>query len=478
MSTAEALYRRAPGIAKGALAAGRGVQLRRWRYGPDAEDLVDRVVSAEHLPPAAWDDLIAERTGRLLRHAAATVPYYRRQWGERRRRGDRSPVEDLASWPVLYKAAVRADPWSFTAEPARRGPLFAEHTSGTTGTPLALWWSRAATRCWYALFEARTRRWHGVSRHQPWAILGGQLVVAPDRRRPPYWVWNPAMHQLYLSSHHLDATTVADYVAELRRREVTHLVGYPSALAELARLVADAGGQLPGVRVVLTNAESLLDRQRTLIEAALGVPVRDMFGQAEIVAAASECGHGTLHRWPEAGVVEVLDDDGELGPATPPGELGRTAPPGRLVATGLLNPAMPLIRYDTGDRLVPPEGARPCPCGRTLPVLGRVEGRADDLVITPDGRRIGRLDPVFKADLPLVEAQIHQIALDRLVVRVVPGTGYDRRVAEVVAVRLRDRVGDVEVEVVEVDAIPRTAANKFRAVVSDVDPVAPAGTTP
>ena len=38
--------------------------------------------------------------------------------------------------------------------------------------------------------------------------------------------------------------------------------------------------------------------------------MRDTYGMAEMVAAASECDHGRLHLWPEAGVVEVLDDDG------------------------------------------------------------------------------------------------------------------------------------------------------------------------
>ena len=453
------LYRHVPYPAKVAAAGLRGAQLSRWRYGHDADDLVERALEADTLAAGTWEDLLAERRGRLLHHAATTVPYYRQQWRRRRRDGDRRPVEDLASWPVLDKAAVKADPWAFVSEPSRRDPLFTEHTSGTTGTPLTLWWSREATRCWYALFEARTRRWHGVSRHDPWAILGGQPIVAPGRQRPPYWVWNPAMSQLYLSSYHLHAESIDDYSRALARHGSTHLVGYPSSLATMARLLG-VRAALPELRAVLTNAESLLPAQRQTIEEAFGVPVRDMFGQAEIVAAGSECDHGTLHAWPEVGIVEILD---RCGGAVPPGRQGR------LVATGLLNPAMPLVRYDSGDRLTAPSRSASCPCGRTLPHFGTVEGRADDVIVTPDGREVGRLDPVFKADLPVAEAQIHQASRERLIVRVVPLPGFDSSAETEITTRLRDRVGkDMTVDIEPVAAIARTANGKFRAVTSDV----------
>ena len=68
--------------------------------------------------------------------------------------------------------------------------MYYEHTSGTTGKPLHLWHSRETLKAWYALTEARMRRWYGIERGDRWAILGGQLVAPVTRNRPPYWVWN------------------------------------------------------------------------------------------------------------------------------------------------------------------------------------------------------------------------------------------------------------------------------------------------
>jgi phenylacetate-CoA ligase len=178
---------------------------------------------------------------------------------------------------------------------------------------------------------------------------------------------------------------------------------------------------------------------------------------AEIAAAASECEHGTLHLWPEVGHVEVVDGDGPVGS----GQVGD------LVCTGLLNTDMPLVRYRLGDR-----GAvgsdQLCACGRTLPALASVQGRTDDVLYTRDGRPIGRLDPVFKTELPLVEAQIVQERLDQVRVRYVPAPGFSPASGRALVSRIQDRMGDVEVVLEEVDRVPRTAQGKFRAVINNL----------
>jgi phenylacetate-CoA ligase len=439
------------------VAAGRGLYLGWWRYGRDSESLVAAALAADTQAAAARDDERAEALARVLHRAATKVPYYRSQWDARRRAGDRAGVDDLASWPILDKASVKADPRAFVADDMRPERMFADHTSGTTGTPLTVWLSRRTARRWYALFEARTRRWQGVSRHDRWAILGGQPVVRADQRRPPYWVWNPALHQLYLSTYHLSAATAPDYADALRSHRITHIVAYPSATAALAGwLGPGSDGAFPDLKVVFSNAETLTTHQRETIGGALGVPVRDTWGQSEIVSAGSECEHGTLHEWPEAGVTEIVDDD------------GHAAGHGRLVATSLLNADMPLVRYDTGDIAARPAETEPCACGRTLPRIGPIEGRSDDVIVTPDGRHVGRLDPVFKADLPILEAQVMQDTPTTIKVLVVPLPGFSAAHEATIAAGLRDRVGQMDIRFEHVGQVPRGANGKFRAVVSRV----------
>lgn len=452
---AEDLYHRSPYTVRVGVASARGALLRTRRYGCETDGLVEEALAREQWAPVQWRAWQDDRVQRLLEGARANVPAYRSLPSS----GSRG-IGALNEVEVLTKSALRADPRSFVRADAPRR-LISEHTSGTTATPLTLWISRADYRAWYALAEARWRRWYGVSRRDRWAIVGGQPVVPPGATEPPYWVWNAPMRQLYLSSYHVADATARAYVDAIDDHRISYLLGYPSSVHALAVACQRQGVQPRGLRVVVANAEPLLPHQRAAISEVFNCPVRETYGMAEYVAAASECQHGHLHLWPEAGVLEVLDHTSHE--AVTPGQVGR------LACTGLVNTSMPLIRYLVGDSgsLAPPDEV--CPCGRSLPVLASIEGRSDDLVRTRDGRLIGRLDPVFKEDLPIRGAQIIQEALDRFRILVVPDDGYGPEAERVIAARLTDRVGEARVQFELVPELPLGPNGKFKAVVSYVE---------
>lgn len=452
------MFHRLPSPARTVAASLRGRYLASWRYGPQTERLVEEALEREQWSDARWKAYLDGRLAKILHRASRDVPYYREQWAARRRRGDRASPESLENWPILEKEPLRANPAAFVASDCNRRWMFHEHTSGTSGTSLDLWWSRDTVRQWYALFEARWRRWYGVSRQDRWAILGGQIIKPALDRRPPFWVWNSALNQLYMSSYHLAPDLIPSYLDALRRHDVTYVFGYTSSLYALAREAVRLRRRDLRMKVAITNAEPVFDFQRAIIGEAFGCPVRETYGMAEIVAAAGECDAGRLHLWPETGQVEVFDAYQQPAAERETGEL---------TCTGLLNADMPLIRYRIGDR-----GALgsqdPCVCGRTLPSLACVEGRTDDVLYTTDGRPIGRLDPVFKARLPIRESQIVQETLERVRVRFVPAPDFTAAALDSIAERLRARMGPVQVVPERMDEIPRTRAGKFRAVICQV----------
>jgi phenylacetate-CoA ligase len=456
-----ALYRLLPHPARSVAASVRGYQLQRWRYGPETEVQVGEALERESWSAGRWKTYQGDRLAVLLDRAARTVPYYRRQWSERWQKGDRSAVDRLESWPILSKAQIRECPEAFVADDVDRRRLYQEQTSGTTGKPLRVWQSRRTSRDWYALFEARVRRWNGVSRSDRWAILGGQLVVPVGRRKPPFWVWNAGMKQLYMSSYHLSPGASEAYLEAMRHYAVAYVLGYASSMATVAREALERGTPPLPLRVAISNAEPLSSLQRETISSAFGCPVRNTYGMTEIACAASECASGSLHLWPDVGVLEVLRDDSD--------ESVSAGESGRLVSTGLLNADMPLVRYDLGDRGILANSNVTCACGRLLPRLESIEGRSDDVVVTPEGRRVGRLDPVFKGDLPIQEAQIVQEALDHVRVCVVPARGFGESHVRQLRRRLQERLGEsVEVTIESVEEIPRGPGGKFRAVISRI----------
>jgi phenylacetate-CoA ligase len=450
MSFALSLYHLLPAPSRSVVASLRGYYLSRWRYDKFTEQLVEEALARDAWTEKQWSSWRGERLAYVLERAATQVPYYRDMWSERRRRGDNASHLYLENWPVLEKAVLRARSREFVADDCSTSKMFHDHTSGTTGSALDLWAKKETVKQWYALFEARCRRWNGVSRHDRWAMLGGQLVTPVKQRVPPFWIWNAGMNQLYLSSYHLSPDLIGHYFQAITKYRIKYVLGYPSAIYSLAVEAIKQNRKDLKMDVVLTNAEPLYDYQREAISEAFSCPIRETYGMAETVAAASECKHGRLHQWPDAGIIEVEADSADL------------------ICTGLINPDMPLIRYRVGDR-GKLSGSK-CECGRTLPLVESIDGRSDDVLMTADGRQVGRLDPIFKHGLPIVEAQIIQESLSGLRIRYVPATGFNKRSLVRLTAAVRERMGDVEVIYDEVAAIPRTDSGKFRAVISNLTP--------
>ena len=451
------IYHQLPAPARSVAASLRGLYLRSWRFGHETQRLVEEVIEREHWSPEQWKVWQEERLGYLLLRAVTRVPYYREHWMERRRRGDRASWGYLENWPVLEKEVIREHPAAFVADDCDMRRMFHLHTSGTTGKPLDLFRSRATMRALYALSVARARGWHGISRHDRWAMLGGQMITPVHQRRPPFWVWNRALNQLYMSTYHLASDLIPYYLDALVRYRVVYLYGYSSSLYALAQEVLRLGRADLKIAVAITNAEPLFDYQRRTIAEAFQSPVRQTYGMAETVAAGSECQAGRMHGWPEVGWIEVLEGDQSV----PDGAFGE------LVCTGLLNVDMPLIRYRVGDcgRLAAAEVT--CECRRTLPTIARIEGRTNDLLITRDGRRISWLNPVFYG-IPVRLAQIVQEEFDVIRVRYVPAPDFTPQIGRSIIERLQSRMGPVEVILERVEDVPRTANGKFRAVICNV----------
>jgi phenylacetate-CoA ligase len=430
----------------------------RKRYGPEYWNALREITESEGLSKSQLEALQEESLSRLLEHCYAHVPHYREVFRQRGLKPeDIRGIEDLRKLPLLDKETVRSDPSRFVADNFKKGELFGENTSGSTGTPLKLWIDPMAYQRNYAFYERRCNQWAGVGIRDRRAVLGGRLIVPVGTTTPPFWRYSYFESQLFLSSFHMSPLNLEAYVEELQKFEPRVIVGYPSSVYALAVFMAEKGLQGVRPRAVLTSSETLLWDQRDVIERQLGCKVYDGYGSAELVSFISECDHGGFHISPEFGIIEFLRD----GEPVPPGT------PGEMACTGLLNYAMPLIRYRIGDLGVP--GEKMCSCGRELPTVERIEGRVDDYVVTKEGRLVGRLDHVFKGVAHVVETQIVQEASNRIRLLLVPGSDYTSADGQLIVSNLKTRLGeDMDISIEFVDRVPRTVSGKFRSVVSHV----------
>lgn len=427
-----------------------------WRQGWRFRTVLRDLGRLERLSPAELAAHQIESLRRVLSLAGQNVPFYREALAQ----SGLSPaavvsLADLARLPLIDKAIVRSRPDDFRDRAARfvvRG-----YTSGTTGTPLTVYRDLASVIHENALIW-RQRLWFGVKPGERLAVLRGEVVTPASRKEPPFWRRDRFANELILSSHHLAPQNVRAYAEVLARFAPAALCAYPSAAAELARLLAGHGLTPPPLRAVFTASETLRPEDAVLIRRVFRAPVADRYGNAERTLAGGHCERGGYHLWTDVTLSEFLPAPDGLS---------------ELVGTPLVGRAMPLLRYRTGDRAAAATGS--CPCGRAFPVVDRIEGRLDPPVLTPDGRRVGRLDHVWKGLAHVASGQIVQEADLTVRLRVVPEPGFGDRDRAAIEAHARERLGpDLPIVIEEIDRLPRTAAGKFLAVVSHVaDAVAP-----
>lgn len=456
------LYAALPQSAQAAVVRWAGYRAARKRFGPRFERAL---ATLRRLDRAGAEAVRSDQDRRLrdmVRWAARTVPHYRDQF----RREGIDPesvrgVADLSSLPTVDKATVRRVGERLQSDAVPRRARSRGHTSGTTGTSLALWHTPDALAWEYAA-AWRQREWFGLARGDYFAAFGGQMIVPFAQDRPPFWRDDPGRGRMLFSLYHMKPEYLDAYVSELKKPGYRFWQGYPSSIALVCQHLSGRGETLgeAAPHAVATSSETLLDSQRAVIEAVTGAPVADRYAHSELAVSVAQCPAGRYHVDTECCVVEI---DAHA-------ETDRTVT-GEILATGLTNRAMPLIRYRTGDvatvAKIPTDN--PCPCGRSRPLLERVDGRIEDYVLTPDGRRVGRMDHVFKDAHAVAEAQIYQPSLDRIVVRLVAEPQFDAAARHKLHGDLTARLGsELSIEYELVDAIPRQSNGKFRAVISDL----------
>lgn len=411
-------------------------------------------------PPERLEAHRVERLRSLLTRAGSHVPYYRDMFA--RLGFDPAGIvstADLQRLPFLDKPLIREHTEALKADDARGLVRF--NTGGSSGVPLIFFIgservSRDVAAKW------RATRWWGVDIGDPEVVLWGSPIELGSQDRIRRWR-DALMRTRLFPAFEMSDRKVADFIAGFRAMRPHMLFGYPSAFAHIARYAQRTGQRLDdlGIKVVFVTSERLYDHQRELIEKVFGAPVANGYGGRDAGFIAHQCPHGSMHITAEDIIVEIVDAQGQV---LPPGQSGE------IVVTHLATGDFPFIRYRTGD--VGALGEQLCGCGRTLPVLQKIEGRSTDFIVAQDGTVMHGLALIYVVrDMPGVSAfRIEQESIDLTRVRIVTDGDFppdgDARITEGMKARL-GRAVDVLVE--HVDQIPAEGSGKFRYVVSKVN---------
>ena len=418
---------------------------------------LDFLRASERNTPAEIFSGQEEKLERLLQFVGRDSGFYRKFWEARKGSGPRSAYSELDGLPVVKKSDLWAARDAFPL-PSYRGSVIESRTSGSTGHPMVFLRS-PEQESWFWALRFRIWRWSGYRPGDPY------LTINLNPRKDLKKQLQDQLFRCAYMTFNADNQDSAKIVKALQDGPIPFLNGFSSSLYVLARYLIESGTRVPDLRGITSTGDTLFPSYRETIEQAFETPVLDYYGAGgEGVHLASQCmdSRGKYHIHPENAILEILTDKGPVHP----GERGR------LVVTQLDNLAMPLIRYQLDDVAVAASEEDRCACGRTLPMLEKIEGRIPDLVALPDGTFLVMhfFVVLFKNLQAVHQYQIVQQAVDGVLVRLVGRVGAPR---DSIEKEVREKIrsasrGLLEVEFEWIDEIPLSGAGKRRLVISSV----------
>ena len=426
--------------------------------GHDTVSILAELENSQWLAP----DLIVDRQARALRqfleHSVRSVPYFRRRLDARITRHDRSLEDLLHELPITDKATIRAHFADWRAEGATG--LTEVRTSGSSGEPLRFLLGPHRVSFDIAA-KWRATRWWGVDIGSREFVLWGSPVEtgAQDLIRT---IRDRLLRSCLIPARALDDGQVDVILDRLRRFRPSMMFGYPSALARIARRALERGDCTEaGVQVAFCTSEVLRPEWRAQIAEAFGCRVANEYGARDAGFIARECPHGRLHITAEEVIVEIVDDDGRAVADGVEGEI---------LVTNLAGPEFPFIRYRTGDRGI--RSSERCPCGRGLPVLESICGRANDGLVARNGAWIhGSAVNHMIRDIPGLDAyQVVQESREHVVLKLAMTQTPTAEVTSRLSIGIERLLGEgVDVEIRQVAQIPPQPNGKFRHIVNRID---------
>ncbi|MBV9955518.1 MAG: glycosyltransferase, partial [Pseudolabrys sp.] len=438
--------------------------LHKWMIGRPARRLFYALRQSQFLSREDLDAYRLSKLKRVIRHAYYHVPYYRHAFDDAGVTPEAiTRLEDLEQFPLLSKKNVRENLFfDLFADNHKKSEMLKVSTSGSTGEPFVIYADkhqlelrmattlRAAEWTGWRFGDRQARLWH-----QTIGMTWSQVI----RERIDAWF----MRRVFVPAYELRDDNIAGFVEKIKNFNPVLIDGYAESFNFLAHYLRDKGIEGFHPKAIMSSAQIMPDQVRKVIEERFGAAVFDKYGSREFSGIAYEDeGHDGHLVMAESYIVEILKD----GKPAKPGEIGE------VVITDLNNMHVPLIRYRIGDLAVAVDNTAPGKSGRQFPRIGRIEGRAQAVIVCPNGAWLpGTFFAHYFKDYDHVvrHYQIVQNERGALLIKVVPGAHYSPEVLDQIVNGLHAFTGaNMRLETQVVDEIPMVRTGKRTGVISNL----------
>ena len=393
------------------------------------------------------------RLKRLVSHAYKTVPFYKKLFDYNKvHPNDIESIEDISRLPIIDKEIIRQNSFDdLISRNYEMENLIPITTTGSSGTMFQFFIDKSFDQFRKAQFL------------RPYFTNGKRffdktLVFSAPKSSAKKWF------------HHLGVmnekrifynTSTQEQIEAIKEIKPAIIQGCASVLNLLALTILDEKSSVPKPRLIFTDSEVLTGFMRNNIKNAFGAEVIDIYGTYETDNIAYECHHHRgYHIAIDCVIMEFISGERSIRPFEE----------GEVVVTVLNNLAMPLIRYNLHD--VSSYSNERCPCGRTLPLLKKIQGRSDDYMITADGRRLSFVNlgsywhPLTKF---VHEFQLIQENINDFTVFIVPSNSFNDECREIICSEISKYFPGAKIDIKLVSAIERLGPGKFKTFITKLN---------
>ena len=396
----------------------------------------------------------------LLQYAVDQVPAY--EYLKESALEGENLFFDIQKFPILTKSIYKANADRYLARNSAKENLILNRTGGSTSEPVEFYMDRRTVE-YYEAARWRGLSWWGITPGSRCVMIWGnaiELNASQSRsyRRKDRYLKN----RIIIQAYHLQPDRIQEYIDQINRYRPEYLYGYASALEAFANMMIKKNLKLSiSLKAVVSTAETLHPHQRESIEKAFACKTVNEYGARDAGILAYECKAGNMHITAENAYLEVVDKS--TGSNMPEGETGE------LLVTDLNNFAMPRLRYMLGDR-----GSishRKCSCDINLPLLERIDGREDDMLVSGDGTFVhGHIfNHLARLSMKMAKFQIVQHSREDATLKLVPEKNASEKDIEQFIDDIKSKLPGVEMAVELVQDIPTPPSGKYRYAIRAFD---------
>lgn len=440
----------------------RTMPIHGWLISSAVKTYYDELNRSQWLSPEQITELQQKKLQRLIHQAYYHVSYYRELFDELGLKPtDIRRIEDLQKLPLLNKKTIRERlHFDLLSDNHDKRKVLRISTSGSTGEPFVCYVDKFQLEMRWAA-TLRSQEWTGYRFGDRCARLWHQ-TIGMDRSqivREKIDAW--MTRRIFVPAFEMSDDNLNRYINKIRAYRPILIDGYAESFNFLAHYVKRKGFKGFHPQGIISSAQVLPEESRAIIEEEFQCGVFDKYGSREFSGIAYESdGHDGHLVVAENYIVEILKD----GRPALPGELGE------VIITDLNNFCMPFIRYRVGDLAVAMDNSIPSPCGRGLPRIGRIEGRAQAIVKGSNGKYIpGSLFGHLLKDYDHIisQYQIVQTELGAITFKIVKAPRYTEEGCTEIIRQLRHFLGDdMRIKTELVDLIPLGRTGKRQSVIS------------